>query len=472
MSIKMKTPSVKMKASSAMKDSGIEWIGEIPEHWEVRKLKYVCDMKTGGTPKESIGVNNYSGVPWIKPSNLTDNVKISQYSQYISEDVFNKCGYTLFPAGSTLLCCIASIGKCGYAIKPVYSNQQITALVPKSNIVSLYITYFIKYLKDKLIYDAACNVVPILNTQYLKNIQMPHPPIEEQRLIAVQLNQICGTLDNTKADIEKQIEILNEYKKSVITEAVTKGLDKNVELKDSGIDWIGEVPEHWDIVKGKYILKLLKKVVKETDDVVTCFRDGEVTLRKNRREEGFTISEKEIGYQGIDIGDLVVHGMDGFAGAIGISDSRGKGSPVLNVLDSSQNKKYLMYFLRDLAYKDIFLATATGIRVRSCDLRWNKLAVLEFNIPPIEEQEEIVAYLDSKCSEIDSIIEAKKQQLELLEEYKKSIIYEYVTGKREVSEPLDGVTASLDEVSAKPDFAVAQNTQSVSIELAGDSHNE
>ena len=116
-------------------------------------------------------------------------------------------------------------------------------------------------------------------------------------------------------------------------------------MKDSGVEWIGSVPSWWSIVKGKYIMQLLDRPTLETDEVITCFRDGEVTLRANRREEGFTVSMTEAGYQGIEVGDLVVHGMDGFAGAIGISDSRGKATPVLNVLDSTQNKKYLSYFV-------------------------------------------------------------------------------------------------------------------------------
>lgn len=134
----------------------------------------------------------------------------------------------------------------------------------------------------------------------------------------------------------------------------------------------------------------MQKPVRDDDGVITCFRDGEVTLRSNRREDGFTMSDKEIGYQGIDIGDLVVHGMDGFAGAIGISDSRGKASPVLNVLDTNQNKRYIMYYLRSMAYSDVFLALATGIRVRSCDLRWNKLADLSYPVPPLDEQKRLL----------------------------------------------------------------------------------
>lgn len=199
------------------------------------------------------------------------------------------------------------------------------------------------------------------------------------------------------------------------------------EMKDSGVEWIGNIPADWDVFKGKYVLKYLQKPVKQEDDVITCFRDGEVTLRKNRREDGFTMSDKEIGYQGVDVGDLVVHGMDGFAGAIGISDSRGKASPVLNVLDSSMVKKFIMYYLRSMAYGNVFTAIATGIRVRSCDLRWNKLANLPYPVPPFEEQRQIADFLDQKCSEIDALTTDIQTQIETLEEYKKSVITEAVT---------------------------------------------
>lgn len=127
-------------------------------------------------------------------------------------------------------------------------------------------------------------------------------------------------------------------------------------MKDSGVEWLGEVPAEWGVVPGKRILMLLQRPVEDGDGVVTCFRDGEVTLRANRRTEGFTIALKEIGYQGVEPGDLVVHGMDGFAGSIGISDSRGKASPVLHVMDSDQNKRFLMYYMRGLACRDVYMA--------------------------------------------------------------------------------------------------------------------
>lgn len=199
------------------------------------------------------------------------------------------------------------------------------------------------------------------------------------------------------------------------------------EMKDSGIEWISEIPAHWGILRGKNLLRLLERPVKPDDDVITCFRDGEVTLRKNRREEGFTNSLKEIGYQGIEPGDLIVHGMDGFAGSIGISDSRGKASPVLNVMDSNQNKRYLMYYLRAMAYKDVFMALSTGIRVRSCDLRWNKLSVFPFLIPTSHEQSAIATYLDTQCAKIDEIIAQAQASIEDYKQWKASIIYEAVT---------------------------------------------
>lgn len=198
-------------------------------------------------------------------------------------------------------------------------------------------------------------------------------------------------------------------------------------MKDSGIPWIGIIPEEWTLKRGKFALRYLQKPVNEDDEVITCFRDGEVTLRRNRRELGFTMSDKEIGYQGIDVGDLVVHGMDGFAGSIGISDSRGKASPVLNVLDTSQNKRYVMYYLRSMAYNNVFLALATGIRVRSCDLRWNKLAELIYPFPSLQEQERIVSFIDRKVSDTNSLIVELQEQIDTLEQYRRSIITESIT---------------------------------------------
>lgn len=198
-------------------------------------------------------------------------------------------------------------------------------------------------------------------------------------------------------------------------------------MKDSGVAWVGAIPEDWTVKRGKFTLKLLNRPVKDTDDVITCFRDGEVTLRTNRRTDGFTVSVKEIGYQGIEPGDLVIHGMDGFAGSIGISDSRGKSSPVLVVCDTDESKRYIMYYLRSMAYNDVFTALATGIRVRSCDLRWNKLAELPYILPSLPEQSQIVSAIESNTSKVDALIANVQAQIEKLKAYKQSLITEVVT---------------------------------------------
>lgn len=200
-----------------------------------------------------------------------------------------------------------------------------------------------------------------------------------------------------------------------------------IERKDSGIPWVGDIPQYWNTYKGKNILSILERPVKQSDGIITCFRDGEVTLRANRREEGFTISDKEIGYQGIEPGDLVVHGMDGFAGSIGISDSRGKATPVLNVMDSTENKRFLMYYLRSMAYNGVFLALSTGIRVRSCDTNWNKLKEIQFALPNLAEQQAIADFLDRKCADIDSVLDKTKASIEEYQKLKQSVITHAVT---------------------------------------------
>ena len=201
------------------------------------------------------------------------------------------------------------------------------------------------------------------------------------------------------------------------------------EYKHSGIEWVKQIPSNWNIIKGRHLLFLPNRPVRPTDDVVTCFRDGEVILRSERRTEGFTMSDKEIGYQGINKGDIVIHGMDGFAGAMGVSKSTGKGSPVLIVCNPKENDspQYIIYYLRSLAMTNVFLALATGIRERSCDLRWKKIAELPFLRPSFLEQQRIANYLDKVCGEVDEMIALQEQMIEELKAYKQSVITEAVT---------------------------------------------
>lgn len=205
--------------------------------------------------------------------------------------------------------------------------------------------------------------------------------------------------------------------------------DNNRKMKDSGIPWMPSIPDTWEVQRGKNILVLNKRPVRESDEVVTCFRDGEVILRSERRTDGFTMSDKEIGYQGINKGDIVIHGMDGFAGSMGVSKSTGKGSPVLVVCSPKYDAapQFIIYYLRTLAMTNVFVALSTGIRERSCDLRWNKIAELQFALPPAIEQQRIADFLDCKCAEIDELAALQETMIAELKRYKQSVITEAVT---------------------------------------------
>lgn len=423
-----------------MKDSGIEWIGEIPVDFSVSRIKYISGIFgrigfRGYTQDDLVGEGE--GAITLSPSNFKNMKMNFDKCSFISWDKYYESPEIMInPKDILFVKTGSSYGKSCYVnklpLECTINPQLIVFKNVKGN--SKWFSYYLQtdFIKTQSELAVVGGTIPTMSQEKIGNFPVIVPPIEQQNKIVSFLDSKCAEIDALIADTQSEIETLEEYKKSFITEAVTKGLNPNVPMKDSSVQWIGMMPEHWECIKGKYVLKYLQKPVREDDGVITCFRDGEVTLRSNRREDGFTMSDKEIGYQGIDVGDLVVHGMDGFAGSIGISDSRGKASPVLNVLDTDMDKKYVMYYLRSMAYSDVFLALATGIRVRSCDLRWNKLAELLYPVPPLDEQIKISAHIDDTLEEANAVIAIKKKQLETLEEYKKSVIYEYVTGKKEV----------------------------------------
>lgn len=421
---------------SNMVDSGIQGINNVPCDWNRIQLEHCANIVRGGSPRpiEQYMSDNEEGYCWIK---IGDTEKGNKYITHVREKIISAGLYKTryVRSGTLLLTNSMSFGE-AYILDGVDGciHDGWLAFSDLKFVDKVFLYYFLASSAARTQFEKSSDggVVQNLNIEKVKHSIIYYPDMDKQKKIAKFLDLKCEEIDTLITEIQAEVELLEKYKKTIVTETVTTGINSNAELKESGVQWIGKMPKHWKCVKGKYILKYLQKPVREDDGVITCFRDGEVTLRSNRREEGFTMSDKEIGYQGIDVGDLVVHGMDGFAGSIGISDSRGKASPVLNVLDTDMDKKYVMYYLRSMAYSDVFLALATGIRVRSCDLRWNKLAELLYPVPPKEEQIAISKYIDKTIEETNKIIELKKQQLETLDEYKKSLIYEYVTGKKEV----------------------------------------
>lgn len=199
--------------------------------------------------------------------------------------------------------------------------------------------------------------------------------------------------------------------------------------KTSGIAWLGDMPAHWETSRAKWLFRKMERSVKTGDDVVTCFRDGVVTLRKNRRVRGYTESLKEIGYQGIIRGDLIIHTMDAFAGAVGVSDSDGKGTSVYSVCtprNECVNPYYYAFCVREMARSEWILAHAKGIRERSTDFRFNVFASQIVPFPPLPEQTTIVRYLNQATERIRNYIKAKEHLINLLEEQRQVVIHRAV----------------------------------------------
>ena len=201
--------------------------------------------------------------------------------------------------------------------------------------------------------------------------------------------------------------------------------------KDSGVEWLGEIPSHWEMQRSKFLFKKIERKVKEIDQIVTCFRDGQVTLRANRRTDGFTNALKEHGYQGIRKGDLVIHAMDAFAGAIGVSDSDGKATPVYSVCLPYNKQKvnvyFYAYYLRNLALSGFITSLAKGIRERSTDFRYADFAELLLPLPTYSEQQKIAQFLDDKTAKIDQAVDLAEKQIALLKEHKQILIQNAVT---------------------------------------------
>lgn len=212
---------------------------------------------------------------------------------------------------------------------------------------------------------------------------------------------------------------------------ITPSFSKYRSLRVTKADYLPSLPSDWEVEKGKWLFKMESRPVRPNDEVVTCFRDGQVTLRSNRRTEGFTNALLEHGYQGIRTGDLVIHAMDAFAGAIGVSDSDGKSSPVYaacrSINPKQTNPYFYAYFMRDLALTGYLVSLAKGIRERSTDFKFKDFSELLLPIPSFREQGLIASFLDAKSAQIDEGIQTKKRQIERLKERKQILVQQAVT---------------------------------------------
>ena len=427
------------------KDSGVEWIGAIPKEWSVNRLKNLSAFKTGGTPPRNKGISSdNNGTPWVTPSDITDSLYVNNVEKYISDNTIKNCKYKLYPKNSILLVCIASVGKIALIDKEAYSNQQITALMTYRSYDARFILCALKAAMQKITSESLKTVVPIINTKALREIKIALPPLPEQQRIADFLDTKCDILDRTIDAVSRQIEDLEKYKKALITKTVTKGICKKGKperaMKNSGVEWIGEVPEEWSVSKVKYNFSTFKKIPgKESEK----YERLSLTMNGVKHREKWTaegLQPKDfMSYQLLRKGDLVFRLIDlqnpSKSRRVALSHDTGLISPAYTILHADNNKmlpEYAEMFFLMMSYLDVFNALGScGVRSSINNAELMKISVL---VPPLAEQQQIADYLDEKCKNIDNRVQKRRQQLEWLKEYKKSLIFDYVTGKKRVEE--------------------------------------
>ena len=425
------------------KDSGIEWIGEIPEHWEICKLKNIFCLSTGTTPKDFDKISEGDSlINWYTPSDILDSCNdLFSAQRKLSEKVIYENKLSLFPIGTLLYVGIgASAGKVGYANECGYSNQQITGLIPLKCYSRFYF-YYLSVLKDKIRDNAFFTTLPIINNVYLGQELIPFPYFSEQQSIVTYLDQKCGEVDELIALQEEMITKLQSYKQSVITEAVTKGLDKNAPLKDSGIEWIGEIPEHWIVKRLKYFGNNYNGLTYSPNDICNS-QEGTIVLRSSNIKDNKLCFDDNV-YVNKEIpaklfvnkGDILICSRNGSASLIGkaaLIETNIKatfGAFMMIFKGNNIHHKYLYYIVSSCISQYKWLFTTATINQLTSSMLGEIFAPF---ICDKFEQQAIADYLDQKCGEIDELISIKQQKIEKLKDYKKSLIFECVTGKRKV----------------------------------------
>lgn len=410
------------------KDSGIEWIGEIPEDWKKNRFKYSGRFVKGKIPNtiNSEGI----GIPYIGASEMNSR-EFKNFTEDSSVVLCDEKDILILWDG-------ANAGNVATDLQGVVSSTIVKYSLYNKKAVQRYVYYLLKYAEKYFKDKVNGTTIPHMNPQYIDDIPLLLPSMSVQENIADFLDKKCSQIDELIANNQSQIDKLKEYKQSVITQAVTKGLDPNVETKDSGIDWIGQIPKTWEVVRIKNIAHF-NPVIKINQGIETisyapmeCVKNGWLIHKEisvNNISSGLTLFEEN---------DIVMAKVTpcfengNIAIATDLKNGIACGSSELFVF-RSKNKfnKWLFYFLRNNIFKQRASATMTGTGGLK---RVSPKFVSDYSLalPSLLEQQQIADYLDKKCSQIDSLIELKQQKIEKLQEYKKSLIYEYVTGKKEV----------------------------------------
>ena len=423
------------------KDSGIAWIGEIPEHWDKNKIIRLFSIIGSGTTPKSSKEDNYIGsVNWIQSGDINGGY-IENCKNTISDTALKEYPTLKIYKAPFIIVAMygASVGNISISNIDGCVNQACCVMnETKQNFK--YLFYAMNSVKRYLIYKAEGGGQPNISQDNIINTWMPIPPFEEQQSIATYLDQKCGEIDELITLQEEMITKLQSYKQSVITEAVTKGLDKNVPLKDSGIEWIGKIPEHWSKNKIIRLFSIIgsgttPKSSKEDNYIgsVNWIQSGDIngSYIENCKNSISNTALKEYPTLKIYKAPFIIVAMYGASvGNISISNIDGCVNQACCVMnETKQNFKYLFYAMNSVKKYLIYKAEGGG----QPNISQDKIKNTWLPIPPLSEQQSIADYLDQKCSEIDELISIKQQKIEKLKDYKKSLIFECVTGKRKVS---------------------------------------
>lgn len=410
-----------------MKDSGIEWVGEIPEDWLLVKYKRFAKSGMGVTLLKSDLLDRETADS-IPVYSATRGNEFFGYTE--NKKLLLECGDLVIPARGN------SIGHIKVVDKTATSTQTtIYSKVFSNEINIMFLKYCSDGLKDNW-FKFDDTAIPQITVNQVNNNPVPYPSLKEQEKIVKILNKITQKVDNILKQTQQSIKELKKYKQSLITESVTKGLDPNVEMKDSGIEWIGMIPKHWTIKKVKYFLSESSVKNSPNETVLSLYRDYGVIPKDSRTDNHNVTSSDTSSYKLIEKNDVVINKMKAWQGSLGVSSFKGIISPayyVYKIIDSDIYSNFLHYVLRNNLYLDEYRRISSGIRIGQWDLEKKEFEKLLYPFPnSTSEQQQIVQYLDKKIFTIDSLIEDKTKVIEELENYKKSLIYEYVTGKKEV----------------------------------------
>ncbi len=414
-----------------MKDSGVEWIGEIPESWAIVRNKNVfsCSKEIIGKAFETTQLLSLT-TKGVKKKDINDtNGKIPESYDTYQIVKPNQIIMCLFDLDCSAV--FSGMSKYFGMISPAYD-----IITCKSIAFPTYYNYWFSFVSENRKFKHyAKNLRYTLKYNEFSRLPIVAPSLSEQQKIAEYLDEKCGAIDEIIVKTEQSIEEYKKLKQSVITEAVTKGIRPNRKMKDSGFEWIGEIPEDWNINKIKRFLRYVSTKDKGNCEVLSLYRELGIVPKNSRNDNHNVTAEDTSNYRFVRKGDFVINKMKAWQGSVAVSDFDGIVSPAYFVYEFISNvfvKKYFHYLLRNKQYAKEFERLSGGIRIGQWDLPAIEFENTVCLVPSLPEQKEIADYLDKKCAEIDTLIEKKQQFLTELATYKKSLIYEYVTGKKEV----------------------------------------